>query len=207
MTRGISLFAVLTLALCFWSLPETALADTYKYVDDRGRVHFTDSVHAIPARYRDQVPMDATGEAAETGGGNLFGARDQADAIGLGMTDVLVRALDEIRKRQKMLPLGHAQKNQLAQFADKRLMGLLISSVVLALFAIGGGIHGFLTAHPRWAIANLVLIVPVPLYVLLHVANDKGLFKLAAFAAVLIPSIIVARASWDLYFLLEKLLV
>jgi hypothetical protein len=206
LTRGISLFAVLTLALCLWNLPETASADTYKYVDDRGRVHFTDSVHAIPVRYRDQVPMDATGEAA-AGGGNLFGAQDQADAIGLEMTDVLVRVLDEIRKRQKMLPLGHAQKNQLAQFADKRLMGLLISSVILALFAIGGGIHGFLTAHPRWAIANLVLIIPVPIYVLLHVANDKGLLKLVAFAGVLVPSIILARASWDLYFLLENLLV
>jgi hypothetical protein len=51
------------------------------------------------------------------------------------------------------------------------------------------------------------LIIPVPIYVLLHVANDKGLLKLVAFAGVLVPSIILARASWDLYFLLENLLV
>ena len=43
---------ILTLAVLFLLSPEAALAQTYKYVDENGSVHFVDSLDKIPAQYR-----------------------------------------------------------------------------------------------------------------------------------------------------------
>ena len=42
----------LTLAVLFLLSPEAGLAETYKYVDENGSVHFVDSLDKIPAQYR-----------------------------------------------------------------------------------------------------------------------------------------------------------
>ncbi|UCE87760.1 MAG: DUF4124 domain-containing protein, partial [Deltaproteobacteria bacterium] len=44
--------ASLVAALCLASSPS---AEIYRYVDDAGLPHFTDSIHEIPPEYRDQV--------------------------------------------------------------------------------------------------------------------------------------------------------
>jgi hypothetical protein len=46
---------ILTLAVFFLLSPEAALAQTYKYVDENGSVHFVDSLDKIPAQYRKNI--------------------------------------------------------------------------------------------------------------------------------------------------------
>jgi len=47
----------LTLAVLFLLSPEASLAQTYKYVDENGSVHFVDSLDKIPAQYRKNIQV------------------------------------------------------------------------------------------------------------------------------------------------------
>jgi len=47
----------LTLAVLFLLSPGAALAQTYKYVDENGSVHFVDSLDKIPAQYRKNIQV------------------------------------------------------------------------------------------------------------------------------------------------------
>ena len=53
----------------------------------------------------------------------------------------------------------------------------------------------------------MVLVLPVPFYVALHLADNKGLLKHLAFAAVLAPTIVMLKSSFELHSLLQTLLV
>ncbi len=203
MMRPISLFAILVLGLALTSTPHPAAADMYSYVDDQGKVHFTDSLHSIPKRYRSRVQEkgDSGKEAS------LLGVTIQTEEAGDRMTGMLIQGINTLRKSKDLRPLASSQRRELAQFTDDQLVPLLISSVVLSVFAILLGIHGFLTGRPGWAIANMVLLLPVPFYVALHLADNKGLLKLLAFAAVLAPTIVMLKSSFELHSLLQTLLV
>jgi hypothetical protein len=48
---------ILTVAFLFLLSPEAALAQTYKYVDENGSVHFVDSLDKIPAQYRKNIQV------------------------------------------------------------------------------------------------------------------------------------------------------
>ncbi len=48
---------ILTLAVLFLLSPEAALAQTYKYVDENGSVHFVDSLDKIPPQYRKNIQV------------------------------------------------------------------------------------------------------------------------------------------------------
>jgi hypothetical protein len=47
----------LTLAVLFLLSPEAGLAQTYKYVDENGSVHFVDSLDKIPAQHRKNIQV------------------------------------------------------------------------------------------------------------------------------------------------------
>jgi hypothetical protein len=47
----------LTLAVLFLLSPEAGLAQTYKYIDENGSVHFVDSLDKIPAQHRKNIQV------------------------------------------------------------------------------------------------------------------------------------------------------
>ncbi len=47
----------LTLAVLFLLSPESGLAQTYKYIDENGSVHFVDSLDKIPAEHRKNIQV------------------------------------------------------------------------------------------------------------------------------------------------------
>ncbi len=53
--RPYSLLAAFVLGLMLWSPSHPAAAETYSYVDEQGKMHFTDAYHSIPKRYRSRV--------------------------------------------------------------------------------------------------------------------------------------------------------
>ncbi|MCH6562148.1 MAG: DUF4124 domain-containing protein [Myxococcales bacterium] len=205
MMRPISLFAALVLGLMLWSPSHPAAAETYSYVDEQGKMHFTDAYHSIPKRYRNRVQAQGGAEPGDVAG--ILGLPGQTAKVGNRMTGMLIQGINKARKSKDLRPLVSAQRREVAQFTDERLVVLLISSAVLALFAILLGIHGFLTGRPIWAIANLALLIPTPVYVALHLANNKGFVKLLAFAAVLAPTVVMLKTSLELHSLMQKLLV
>ena len=206
LTKPVSLCAALVLGLAFWSPPQPASAEMYSYRDEQGKMHFTDQPHSIPKRYRHQAQQRAADGSVEEVGSSLLGAAARTDAVGNQMTGALIRATNKMRSNKNLYPLAYSQRHELRQFTNQRLTALLVSGLVLTLAAIAFGIHGFLTAHPGWAIANLILIVTVPIYVAFHVANNKGVLKLIALAAVLVPTVIMLKTSWELGVLMQRLI-
>jgi hypothetical protein len=47
----------LLLTVLFFLLPDKGLAETYKYVDEKGSVYFVDSVDKIPSQYRKNIQI------------------------------------------------------------------------------------------------------------------------------------------------------
>ena len=45
---------LLFFSLCFLATGVTA-QELYRWVDEKGAVHFTDSLHSVPEKYRDKV--------------------------------------------------------------------------------------------------------------------------------------------------------
>ncbi len=203
--RPISLFAALMLGLMLWSPSHQAAAETYSYVDERGKMHFTDAYHSIPKRYRNRVQAQGGADPRDVAG--ILGLPVQTEKVGNRMTGMIIQGINKVRKSKDLRPLVSTQRREVAQFTDERLVVLLISAAVLSLFAILLGIHGFLTGRPVWAIANLALLIPTPLYVALHLADNKGFIKLLAFAIVLAPTVVMLKTSLELHFLMQKLLV
>ena len=203
--RPISLFAALVLGLMLWSPSHPAAAETYSYVDDRGKMHFTDAYHSIPKRYRSRVQAEGTNDPTDVAG--VLGFPVQTAKVGNQMTGMIIKGINKVRDGKDLRPLGPMGRREVSRFTDERLVVLLISSGVLILFAILLGIHGFLTGRPGWAIANLALLLPAPLYVALHVADNKGFVKLLALAAVLAPTVVMLKTSLELHSLMQKLLV
>ncbi len=200
------IYWVLVLGLALPSLPGIASAETYKYVDEKGKVHFTDGLHSVPQRYRRGVERRDIG-APVNGGLGLFGAWNRAESASNNMGSMLRAGINQIRREKNMPPMNARQRLELAEFSDAPLMRLLISSALLTLAALAAGIHGFLQAHPGWAIANLLLLVPVPIYVLLHLANDKVLLKLFLLVATAAPTLVMLKISWDLFGLMRNLIL
>lgn len=199
------IYGVLVLGLALPSLPEIASAETYKYVDERGKVHFTDGLHTVPQRYRHTVERRDI-DAPVFGGLGLFGAWNRAQSAGNDMASMLRSTIDQIRHEKNLPPMNEKQKRDLAQFADSQLMKLMLSSVLLTLFALAAGIHGFLNAHPGWAIANLLLVLPVPIYAFVHMAKDKPFLKLLLLVATIAPAVITLKISWGLFGLMHNLI-
>ncbi len=203
--RPISLFAAFMLGLMLWSPSHQAAAETYSYVDERGKMHFTDAYHSIPRRYRNRVQAQGGADPGDVAG--ILGLPVQTDKVGNRMTGMIIQGINKVRREKHLRPLVSTQRREVAQFTDERLVVLLISAGVLTLFAILLGIHGFLTGRPVWAIANLALLIPAPLYVALHLADNKGFIKLLAFAIVLAPTVVMLKTSLELHSLMQKLLV
>jgi len=206
LTKPVSLCAALVLGLAIWSPPQPASAEMYSYRDEQGKMHFTDQPHSIPKRYRSQTQERAEDGSVKEVGSSLLDAAGRTDAVGNQMTGALIKTINKLRSNKNLYPLGPSQRYELRQFTNERLTLLLVSGLVLTLAAIGFGIHGFMTAHPGWAIANLMLVVTVPIYVAFHVANNKGVLKLFTLAAVLVPTVLMLKTSWELGVLMQRLM-
>ena len=116
----------------------------------------------------------------------------------IGFSDLIVATFDKLRSERGLPPLSPDQRQELQGAMSSPLRWLLVTSALLTLVAIGSGLHGFANGHPGWAIANLVLVVPVPAYVMLHVGGDGGGLKVLTLAATLAPALLMARAIWQL---------
>lgn len=186
MIRGAAL--ILALGMCAWSLPDLAEAEMYPQVDETGELRI------------------ASAATDERGSGTL-GAQGQAGGHNQQMTGILATALNTIRQNHGMQPLSAAQNRELEEFVGGWITLFLLGCVALTIAAVGVGMHGFANGHPRWAIANLALVIPAPIYVLLHLGNSNAPLKFLVFVAVVGSAGVVAQTSWDLYVTLERLLV
>lgn len=203
----------LLLALTLLAPAGSARAQAYTYRDEHGRWHFTDNAAAVPEEYRDRVeerPMEvlaagSRGEAEDASvverildqpltGSEMTGA----DAIE-GALGSLFAQVDRDRRARGLSPLSLQQKRALGEWARGSVLPWIAASVLSLLSTIALVIHGFSTGHPVWAVANLLVYVTQPVYVLLHLARDQALVRGAALLVVLAPWAISAYLMKGLF--------
>ena len=78
--RPFSLLAAFVLGLMLWSPSHPAAAETYSYVDEQGKMHFTDAYHSIPKRYRNRVQAQGGAEPGDVAG--ILGLPGQTAKVG-----------------------------------------------------------------------------------------------------------------------------
>lgn len=80
-------------ALLMIVIPCTALAEIYRYTDNKGAVHFVDDISKVPKKYRNQLgkakPMrdisvvDASSAPSRSGGGGTSPSRSTSSGVGV----------------------------------------------------------------------------------------------------------------------------
>jgi hypothetical protein len=190
-----------SLALCLSTLPQTASAEAYSYVDKDGQPHFVDSPHLVPEEYRDKT-TDLNAAAENESGEFAATLKSQR----LAATKILVENINNMRRSQGRRGLSHQQKRELGGVLRKSIPILLICHAVLLIVWLVVLIHGFAQGHPGWAIANLVLFgLPAPIYCVLHIGNEKKPVKVVVSAAAIITVLVLAKTSYDLTSLTMRL--
>ena len=172
MSRGV-------LVLALWVLlagASGAHAQTYRWQDEQGRIHFTDDPSDVPPRFRTQVeqlelpgPTHAPGQAA---------APQPAPSASDGW---MAQAVDDaVRLQFPKLPTGKRQ--QVASAILDYLLPVLVGLAVHTLATLAMFGHAIANRRPLWAAGNLLVFFVPPLYALLALEADalkKGLIVVA----------------------------
>lgn len=163
----------------------------YKYKDDRGRVHFTDNIYDIPAKYRAQVetrdmpvhnPAPGSAEAAQAPPpeGSVAASFQEGLQQGMG-TD----------------SLSPKQQEALNGWMKRWTIPFIVTVVLNVLIALGLVVHAFTQGHVGWGLANFFLGVTTPVYLMMHLEQSM-MTRLGLLLLYLSPGIIAGVAVFQL---------
>lgn len=171
---------LLLLAIMLCLLPDTGSAEVYSYKDEKGNIHFSDSVHAVPKRYRDQLQIDESAEALlqeDTEPSQTEPSWNISELL-MPSTDRWVEEVDNGLRPRLGRTMTPGDKRKMKAFYRDWSGSLFYTSVVswVVLFVLL--IHAFATHHPIWGVLNLLLPFPTNfLYTLINFANEKIALK------------------------------
>ena len=206
--------------IAFGLLADRADGQAYSYKDERGRWHFTDNPAAVPPEYRDEVqerPMNAppSGSAGEDDG---FAGRFLSSSVvtpvegelGSAVKKALgafLQRVNQDRRARSLPPLAPRQRQRVEGWLRSSLKPWIASLVLSVIVTIGLMIHGFANGHPIWAIANFLLTVTQPFYVLLHIARESIALRMLVLLVALIPWGISFYIFWGLFEVIREIAV
>jgi hypothetical protein len=176
--RNLLLLALFSLALVGAS---EVRAQAYKYVDESGRVHFTDSLAAVPAQYRSQIELRDL--PVRPGSGSAT-ASSEGEPEG-GFLATFWQSFDAGIA-------GHPPEQQeaLRAWARSYLLPILVTGILSGLIGIAMTIHALTQARFLWAFGNFFIGLPVGIYVLAKLENQPVLVRLFLFGVWLAPVVI-----------------
>ncbi len=167
--RSAILSAALLLAVpALASFPRIASAEAFKYVDDAGRVRFTDNLSAVPPKYRDQVETRKT--AAPASSRSSRGGRDELD----GMERFLVTAFAAIVEDDGD-PLTYVERRAVEDWAADWGWAALWASALSTLIMLGLVVHAFAADRKLWGVANFILGFTTIPYLFIHVEQPMAI--------------------------------
>jgi len=188
MARSTSLRFVfaLSLGMVLAGLASSALAQAYKYKDDRGNIHFTENLHEIPAKYRSQIETrDMPVHVAEPGS-----AEEAAQAPEEGSVAASFQQAIQEERGQSLSP---AQQTALNAWIKRWTIPALITIVLNFAISLGLVIHAFNSGHIGWGLANFFLGFTTPIYLLVHVEQSVPA-RLGLLAIMLSPLVVIGMA-------------
>ncbi len=179
---------------------ESAASEAYSYVDEAGQLHFVDSLHTIPDKYR------ARAEAVDDDA-NPEGVYALVKAQQHEFNTIVIDWINNIRNAQGMLPLSHAQKREWSGLT-RRWTPIFLAAHVLLLMIVGiVAVHGFMNGHPHWAIATLLLMgLPAPIYCATRIGEANRSLKLLITCLSMVPAAALGWCSWEMSQTFSKLL-
>ncbi|MFQ5512841.1 MAG: DUF4124 domain-containing protein [Myxococcota bacterium] len=196
------LLLVLPLLLALGLPVPGARAESYSYVDEEGRLHFTDSLHAVPPAQREAAQAQAQENAADDASLESYLKKERTTA-----TRVLTAEIDAIRRGQGLHTLSHAEKRELSAMIRRWMPLLIAADVILALVLLVLTVHSLATRKPRWALINLLLLgLPAPLYASRHFAQRQRRLKLTVTVVSVSPTLILTAFCLDFVPALLRLL-
>jgi hypothetical protein len=188
MARSTSLRVVFALSLGLYlaGLASSALAQAYKYKDDRGNIHFTENLHEIPARYRSQVETrEMPAHVPEPGSAEAAAAAPEEGSVAASFQ----QAIQEERG-QSLTP---TQQTALNAWMQRWWIPALLTIALNFMVSLGLVIHAFNTGHIGWGLANFFLGFTTPIYLFVHVEQSIGM-RLGLLAIMLSPLIVLGMA-------------
>jgi hypothetical protein len=167
-------------------LASSALAQAYKYKDDRGNIHFTENLHEIPARYRSQVETrEMPAHVPEPGSAEAAAAPPEEGSMAASFQ----QAIQEERG-QSLTP---DQQKSLNEWIARWWIPALITIVLNFAISLGLVIHAFNTGHVGWGLANFFLGFTTPIYLMVHVEQSAAV-RLGLLALMLSPLVVIGMA-------------
>jgi len=188
MARSTSLRVVFALSLGLYlaGLASTALAQAYKYKDDRGNIHFTENLHEIPARYRSQVETrEMPAHVPEPGSAEEAAAPPEEGSVAASFQ----QAIQEERG-QSLTP---TQQTELKAWISRWMIPALLTIALNFVISLGLVIHAFNTGHIGWGLANFFLGFTTPIYLMVHVEQSVPM-RLGLLAMMLSPLVVIGVA-------------
>jgi Domain of unknown function (DUF4124) len=188
MTRPTSLRVVVAVVSCLYlaGLASNALAQAYKYKDDRGNIHFTENLHEIPARYRSQVETrEMPAHVPEPGSAEAAAAPPEEGSVAASFQ----QAIQEERG-QSLTP---DQQKSLNEWIERWWIPALITIVLNFAISLGLVIHAFNNSHIGWGLANFFLGFTTPIYLMVHVEQSVAV-RLSLLGLMLSPLVVLGMA-------------
>ncbi len=188
MARSTSVRVVfaLSLALGLFCLAANASAQAYKYEDDRGRIHFTENLHDIPAKYRGQIETrDMPVHVPEPGSAEEASAPPAEGSVAASFQQALAQESGQSLSGEQQAALNAWMKRWVVPAAISILLNIAV--------ALGLVIHAFNQGHIGWGLANFFLGFTTPVYLFVHVEQNLSV-RLGLFALMVSPLIVGGMA-------------
>jgi hypothetical protein len=159
----------------------------YKYKDDRGRVHFTDNIYDIPAKYRAQVETrDMPAQKPQPGSAEEKQAPPPEGSIAASFQDGLQQGMGTGS-------LDPKQQEALNAWMSRWAIPFFGTLALNVLIALGLIVHAFTTGHLGWGLANFFIGATTPFYLMIHVEQPMAA-RLGLLALYLSPFVVAGVA-------------
>ena len=188
MARSTSLRVVFALSVSLYlaGLASSALAQAYKYKDDRGNIHFTENLHEIPVKYRGQIETrEMPVHMAEPGSAEAGAQAPEEGSVAASFQ----QAIQEERGQS----LSPAQQTALNAWFKRWTIPAVITILLNFAISLGLVIHAFRSGHVGWGLANFFLGFTTPIYLMVHVEQSVTT-RLGLLALMFSPLIVIGVA-------------
>jgi hypothetical protein len=176
---------VVALAVGLGLVANKAHAQAYKYKDEAGHVHFTENYYEVPEKYRKKletrempVVVDKNAPNAEPAGANEVAFQDGVRTV--SGKDLTVQQQDALAKWWK----------------SWGTTWMIVGGITLALqlaIHLGLIVHALTNNHVGWGLANFLIGVTTPIYLMVHVEQSM-VTRLGLLAMYFAPGIVLGIA-------------
>jgi len=138
---------------------EKAAAQAFKYVDENGRVHFTDNYARVPPKFRDQVEERKMSVRESPARESSSPSPSRREASGPGELDGLGRLLADaliFLAEEDGEPMTLTEKRAIEGWAADWGWAGLWASTISSLIIMGMVVHAFITDRKLWGVVNFV---------------------------------------------------